>query len=45
VVVSSLGEIAATARREAIEPPALVVVGEVVRLREGLNWLVGATTP
>ncbi len=39
VLISTLGEIAETARRNAIEPPALVVVGEVVRLREKLAWL------
>jgi uroporphyrin-III C-methyltransferase len=38
VVVGTLGDIAALARRETIEPPALVVVGEVVRLRQDLNW-------
>ena len=39
VVVSTLGEAAAAAAD--IEPPALVVVGEVVRFREALDW-VGA---
>jgi uroporphyrin-III C-methyltransferase len=37
VLVSSLGELAAVAG--AIEAPAIVVVGEVVRLRAGLDWL------
>jgi uroporphyrin-III C-methyltransferase len=37
VMVSSLGEIAAVAG--AIETPAIIVVGEVVRLRAGLDWL------
>ena len=37
VLVSSLGELAAAAG--AIEAPAIVVVGEVVRLRAGLDWL------
>jgi uroporphyrin-III C-methyltransferase len=45
VVVSTLGKIAEAARRDGIEPPALVVVGEVVRLREGLNWLALGPTP
>ena len=36
VLVSSLGELAAGAA--AIEAPAIVVVGEVVRLRAGLDW-------
>ncbi len=39
VVVAPLAEIAAAARRENIEPPALVVVGQVVALRDRLNWL------
>jgi uroporphyrin-III C-methyltransferase len=37
VMVSSLGEIAAVAA--AVETPAIIVVGEVVRLRPGLDWL------
>ncbi len=37
VMISSLGEIADAAG--AIETPAIVVVGEVVRLRAGLDWL------
>ena len=40
VVTAPLSQIAATARAAGIEPPALVVVGEVVRLREHLNWLL-----
>jgi uroporphyrin-III C-methyltransferase len=36
VLVSSLGELAAAAG--AIEAPAIVVVGEVVRLRARLDW-------
>ncbi|MEE8276309.1 MAG: uroporphyrinogen-III C-methyltransferase [Alphaproteobacteria bacterium] len=39
VVETTLGDAAAAARRHAIEPPALVVIGEVVRLRAGLDWL------
>ncbi len=39
VVVATLATLADAARRSGIEPPALVVVGEVVRLRERLNWL------
>ena len=39
VLVSELGRCAADARTEGIEPPAVVVVGEVVRLRETLDWL------
>jgi uroporphyrinogen III methyltransferase/synthase len=37
-VVGSLAEIAAQARRENAQAPALIVVGEVVRLREKLQW-------
>jgi uroporphyrin-III C-methyltransferase len=37
VVVSCLGEIAAAAAD--VETPAIVVIGEVVRLRAGLDWL------
>jgi uroporphyrinogen III methyltransferase/synthase len=44
VVVGTLAEIADLAKREAIEPPALVVVGEVVRLRQQLNWLIDPAT-
>src|SRR5215471_9227958 len=36
VLVSSLGELPAAAH--AIEAPAIVVVGDVVRLRAGLDW-------
>lgn len=39
VVVGTLADIALRAQQEGIEPPALVVVGEVVRLRQELNWL------
>jgi uroporphyrin-III C-methyltransferase len=39
VVVSTLGEVAAAS--SAIEAPSIVVVGEVVRFREALDW-VGA---
>lgn len=36
--VCNLGEIAALARRERLTSPAIIVVGEVVRLREKLEW-------
>ncbi|MFQ5958703.1 MAG: uroporphyrinogen-III C-methyltransferase [Alphaproteobacteria bacterium] len=39
VVVTTLGNCVADARASAIEPPAVIVVGEVVRLRETLDWL------
>lgn len=37
-VVATLAAIAAKAEAENIAPPAILVVGEVVRLREQLNW-------
>jgi uroporphyrin-III C-methyltransferase len=40
VCVSRLGEIAAAAA--GMEAPAIVVIGEVVRLRAGLDWLGAA---
>jgi len=39
VVVATLGTIAVEVRRAGVEPPAVTVVGEVVRLREQLAWL------
>jgi uroporphyrin-III C-methyltransferase len=39
VLESTLGNVAADIAQSGIEPPALVVVGEVVRLRAGLDWL------
>jgi uroporphyrin-III C-methyltransferase len=39
VIETSLAEAAEAARASGIEPPAIVVVGEVVRLRAGLDWL------
>jgi uroporphyrin-III C-methyltransferase len=38
VVVAPLGRLAEAARREGLEPPALVVVGRVVALRQRLDW-------
>ena len=43
VLESTLGDCSAAARAADIEPPALIVVGQVVRLRAGLDWL-GALT-
>lgn len=43
VIESTLAGCADAALTRAIEPPCLVVVGEVVRLRAGLDWL-GALT-
>src|SRR5207248_933855 len=39
VLETTLGECAAAVASSGIEPPALVVVGEVVRLRAALDWL------
>jgi uroporphyrin-III C-methyltransferase len=39
VLETRLGECVAAAQEAALEPPALVVVGEVVRFRESLDWL------
>lgn len=43
VLETTLGACAADATAAGFEPPALVVFGEVVRLRSGLDWL-GALT-
>ena len=39
VLETTLGACAAAARDAGLTPPCLVVVGEVVRLRAGLDWL------
>ena len=39
VIETSLGEAAAAVAASGFEPPAIVVVGEVVRFRAGLDWL------
>jgi uroporphyrin-III C-methyltransferase len=39
VLISTIGKAAQDADAAGIEPPAIVVVGEVVRLRSGLDWL------
>jgi uroporphyrin-III C-methyltransferase len=39
VLESTIGSAAADAAASGIEPPAIVVVGDVVRLRAGLDWL------
>ena len=39
VLESTLGRIVADVAVTGIEPPAMVVVGEAVRLRAGLDWL------
>jgi uroporphyrin-III C-methyltransferase len=37
VLVSTLGQVAEDAAASGVRPPAVVVVGEVVRLREALG--------
>lgn len=39
VLETTLGEAEAAVQRSGLEPPAIVVVGEVVRLRPSLDWL------
>lgn len=43
ILISTLGQIAQDTKNADLKPPALFVVGEVVRLREGLDWLSMAT--
>ncbi len=42
VVTAPLSRIAAAAKENAIEPPAMLVVGDVVTYRERLDWLSAA---
>lgn len=39
VLETSLGRCAADVQQQGIEPPAIVVIGEVVRLRAALDWI------
>jgi uroporphyrin-III C-methyltransferase len=39
VLETTLGEAPAAVAASGLEPPAVVVVGEVVRLRASLDWL------
>ena len=39
VLETTLGKAAADVSGSGLEPPAIVVIGEVVRLRAGLDWL------
>jgi uroporphyrin-III C-methyltransferase len=36
VIVSALGKLAGDARAQKLEPPAIVVIGEIVKLRDKL---------
>ncbi|HHO69347.1 MAG TPA: uroporphyrinogen-III C-methyltransferase [Gammaproteobacteria bacterium] len=38
VVVTDLADLEATVKREAIKPPTIIIVGEVVALQEKLHW-------
>jgi uroporphyrinogen III methyltransferase/synthase len=38
VIVGTVGDIAARARADGVQPPALTIVGDVVRLRERIGW-------
>jgi uroporphyrinogen III methyltransferase/synthase len=40
LVKAPLGDIEQTCRREAIEPPALIIVGEAAEGDDGLNWFM-----
>lgn len=44
VYVSDLANIANVVEREQVKAPALIVVGEVVRLREKLSWFTASVT-
>jgi uroporphyrin-III C-methyltransferase len=39
VLVTTLGTATAEVARSGLKPPAIVVLGEVVRLRAALDWL------
>jgi uroporphyrin-III C-methyltransferase/precorrin-2 dehydrogenase/sirohydrochlorin ferrochelatase len=44
VVTATLGTLATAAQRAQLRPPTLVIVGEVVRLRDKLDWFTGSGT-
>ena len=43
VLITTLGTAVADVEKSDLSPPAIVVIGEVVRLHEGLDWLGAAT--
>jgi len=45
IVVAPLGEIAARVREAGLEPPVVIIAGEVVRLRDRLDWFSADSFP
>jgi siroheme synthase len=45
VVTGTVGTLPAIAKAEGVKPPALIVIGEVVRLRPSLDWLATRELP
>lgn len=43
VLITTLGTAVADVEKSDLSPPAIVVIGEVVRLHEGLDWLGAAS--
>lgn len=43
VLITTLGTAVADVEKSELSPPAIVVIGEVVRLHEGLDWLGAAS--
>jgi len=39
VVSGNLGDIAEKAKQERVKPPAIIIVGDITKFREGFNWL------
>jgi len=45
ILVSTLSQVAQAVRQQRFEPPAIVVVGEIVNVRERLRALAAAAQP
>ena len=43
VLVTTLGNAVADVEKSKLSPPAIVVIGDVVKLHEGLDWLGAAS--